>query len=30
MPDAPALSLNDEERMRVGRLLTQFFDDYER
>lgn len=30
MPDTPALSLNDEERMRAGRLLTEFFDDYER
>lgn len=30
MPDVPALSLNEDERQVAGRLLTAFFDDYER
>jgi aromatic-L-amino-acid decarboxylase len=30
VPDAPGLSLNDDEREAAGRLLTAFFDDYER
>ena len=30
MPDMPVLSLNEDEREAAGRLLTAFFDDYER
>jgi aromatic-L-amino-acid/L-tryptophan decarboxylase len=30
VPDVPALSLNEDERQVAGRLLTAFFDDYER
>jgi aromatic-L-amino-acid/L-tryptophan decarboxylase len=30
VPDMPVLSLNDDEREAAGRLLTAFFDNYER
>jgi aromatic-L-amino-acid/L-tryptophan decarboxylase len=30
VPDMPVLSLNDDEREAASRLLTAFFDDYER
>lgn len=30
MPDVPVLSLTEDEREEAGRLLTTFFDDYER